>query len=71
MKEQQLSLGLKGLSIEPQQISQGQPHLFFSIILFYLIKVVVFNTFLINMSFFTTSTNLIFSLPLPYFVSST
>ncbi len=47
--------------MDRQQISQGQPHVFFSAIQFYL------NS-LIGMSLFTTSINVIFGLPLCFFV---
>ena len=55
-----------GLAMVPRQISQDQSHLLFSSILFYLkTEVIIFIISLIDMSFFFTSTNVIFCLPLP------
>jgi len=67
MQQQQQSLSPKflGSTIDPHQISQGQPHVFFFSILFYL-NSYLFSS-LIDMSFFATSADIIFGLPLPFF----
>ena len=54
--------------MDPQQTSQGRPHVFYFVILFYP-KSHIVNS-LIDMSCFTTSINIIFDLPLPFSVPS-
>lgn len=54
--------------MDSQQIGQGQPHLFYH---FIQSEAILSTTSLTNISFFTTSTNVIFNLPLTLFVPST
>jgi hypothetical protein len=70
-QQQQPSLSpiILGSAIDPQQASQGRPHVLFSVIVFYLKSYSI--VFLINMSFFITFINVMFGLPLPFFVPST
>ena len=57
-----------GLPMDPQQISQGRPHVLFSSIIF-LSKFILSVTSLIDESFFICSINVNLGLPLPFFNS--
>ena len=66
------SLNPKNLrsAMDPQQISQGRPHVLFSSIIF-LSKFIFSVTYLIAKSFFISSTNVNLGLPLPFLIPST
>ncbi len=57
-----------GLVMNSQQTNQGQPHVFFFAILSYS-QSILYVTYLIDKSIFTTFTNVILGFPLPFFHS--